>query len=156
MLTFYKPEIGDLWFKETILGDEKTMSYNHAYGGTISFPRAAWAIWYDRWLVNHNSKRFYRYIQKDDTFVGEAAYRFDEDRQIYLADLIIHAPHRGNGYGKKALLMLCQIAQANGIDALYDEIAIDNSSVSLFFKCGFQEVLRTEESILVKKELCSQ
>ena len=36
---------------------------------------------------------------------------------------------------------------------LYDDIAIDNSSVALFLKCGFVEVLRTTEYVLVKKEL---
>ena len=32
-------------------------------------------------------------------------------------------------------------------------IAIDNSSVALFLKCGFTEVLRTNEYVLVKKEI---
>lgn len=152
-IEFYKPKIEDLWFKETMLADEDTMSYNHAYGGTVPFPKEKWAAWYDRWLENHDGKRFYRYIRVNDTFVGETAYRFDEERQIYIADVIIHAPHRGNGYGKQALLMLCEAAKENGIDALYDDIAIDNASVKMFFKCGFREVLRTEEYVLVKKEI---
>ena len=46
-----------------------------------------------------------------------------------------------------------ETAKANGIKELYDDIAIDNSSVSLFLKCGFVEVLRTTEYVLVKKEL---
>ena len=99
-IEFYKPKIEDLWFKETMLADENTMSYNHACGGTVPFPKGKWAAWYDRWLENHDGKRFYRYIRVNDTFVGETAYRFDEDRQIYIADVIIHAPNRGNGYGK--------------------------------------------------------
>ena len=33
----------------------------------------------------------------------------------------------------------------------YDDIAIDNSSVALFRKCGFVEVMQTSEYILVKK-----
>ena len=44
-------------------------------------------------------------------------------------------------------------AKNNGIQALYDAIAIDNPSVALFLKCGFTEVSQTEEYILVKKEL---
>lgn len=39
----------------------------------------------------------------------------------------------------------------NGVKELYDDIAVDNSSVLLFLKCGFAEVLRTSEYILVKK-----
>lgn len=153
MLEFYQPQIRDLWFKAQMMGDAQTMSYNHAYGGTIPFPKERWADWYDRWIANHNGKRFYRYLRAEDAFVGEAAYRFDEERQKYIADVVIFAPHRGKGFGRGGLLLLCQAAREAGIDELYDDIAIDNPSVALFFKCGFVEVLRTEDFILVKKEL---
>ena len=153
MLELYEPHMEDLWFKEKMLGDEQTMSYNHAYGGIIPFPQEEWADWHARWIINHDGKRFYRYIRDDGTFVGEAAYHFDEERQIYIADVIIYAPYRGMGYGRKGLLLLCEAAKANGIKELYDDIAIDNSSVALFLKCGFAEVLQTREYVLVKKEL---
>ena len=81
------------------------------------------------------------------------AYHFNEERQINIADVIIYAPYRGKGYGRNALLLLCQAAKNTGIHELYDDIAIDNSSVALFLKCGFMEVLRTSEYVLVKKEL---
>ena len=148
MVELYKPCIEDLWFKETMLSDAQTMAYNHAYGGTIPFPKEKWAAWYDKWLVHHANKRFYRYARE-----GEAAYYFDAEKQVYMADVIIYAPHRGKGYGRKALRLLCEAAEANGLDVLYDDIAIDNPSVSLFLKCGFREVMRTEKSVLVKKEL---
>lgn len=67
--------------------------------------------------------------------------------------MIVYAPYRGKGYGLKALLLLCETAKAHGIEELYDEIAIDNLSVALFIQCRFTEVLRTGESVLVKKEL---
>ena len=153
MLELYEPHVEDLWFKEKMMGDEQTMSYNHAYGGIIPFPKEDWADWYDMWLTNHNGKRFYRYIKDEGTFVGEVAYHFDEERQIYIADVIIYAPHRGQGYGHKGLLLLCETAKVNGIKELYDDIAVDNASVALFLKCGFVEVLRTSEYILVKKVL---
>ena len=153
MLELYEPQVEDLWFKEKMMGDEQTMSYNHAYGGTIPFPKEYWTDWHSRWITNHEGKRFYRYIKDRDTFVGEVAYHFDGERQIYIADVIIYAPYRGKGYGRKGLLLLCETAKANGIRELYDDIAIDNSSVALFLKCGFVEVLRTTEYVLVKKEL---
>ena len=37
MLTLYEPKYEDLWFRQMMLEDEDTMSYNHAYGGTIPF-----------------------------------------------------------------------------------------------------------------------
>ena len=153
MLELYEPHIEDLWFKEKMMDDEQTMAYNHAYGGTIPFPKEKWTNWHQRWITDHRVKRFYRYIQDNDAFVGEVAYYFDEERQIYIADVVIYAPYRGKGYGRKALQLLCEIAKENGIKELYDDIAIDNSSVELFLKCGFEEVLRSNEYILVKKEL---
>lgn len=153
MIELYTPDIRDLWFKEQLLGHVQTMSYNHAYGGTIPFPEEKWAAWYDRWLIHHEGKRFYRYVKAGDAFVGEAAWHYDDARQLYLADVIIYAPYRKKGYGRTALLLLCETAKAHGINELYDEIAIDNPSVELFLKCGFAEVLRTNEYVLVKKEL---
>ena len=85
MLELYEPQVEDLWFKEKMMGDEQTMSYNHSYGGIIPFPKEYWADWHDRWITNHNGKRFYRYIKDRDTFVGEVAYHFDGERQIYIA-----------------------------------------------------------------------
>ena len=153
MIELYEPHVDDLWFKEQMLSDDQTMAYNHAYGGTILFPKEYWADWYKRWIVNHDGKCFYRYIKEKDTFVGEVAYHFDRKRQIYIADVIVFAPYRGKGYGRNGLLLLCKVAKENGIKELYDDIAIDNSSVELFLKCGFVEVLRTSEYMLVKKEL---
>ena len=60
---------------------------------------------------------------------------------------------REKGYGRNGLLLLCKTAKENGVMKLYDEIAIDNSSIVLFLKCGFMEILRTSEYVLVKKEL---
>ncbi len=141
MIELYESLVDDLWFKEKMMSDEETMSYNHAYGETIPFPKENWRGWHDRWITNRNCNRFYRYIKKHDTFVGEVAYRFDENRQMTIADVIIYAPYRGLGYGRKALLLLCQAAKEAGIHELYDDIAIDNSSVALFLKCDFVEVL---------------
>lgn len=153
MLVLYQPLMKDLWFKEQMMGDEHTMSFNHAWGGTIPFPEERWADWYDRWITNHHHKRFYRYLTEDGAFVGEAAYRFDEELQLYMADVIVYAPYRGMGYGRRGLLLLCEAAKANGVQVLCDDIAIDNPSVSLFLSCGFVEVRRTSQSVLVKKEL---
>lgn len=153
MLKLYEPCIEDLWFKEKMMGDIQTMAYNHACGGTIPFPAERWEGWYAKWITNQNGKRFYRYLRHEDTFVGEIAYHFDEERQIYVADVIVYAPYRGKGYGREGLLLLCDAAKANGVKVLYDDIAADNASLALFLKCGFSEVLRTDKYVLVKKEL---
>ncbi len=153
MITLHKPQIEELWFKETMLDDQQTMSYNHAYGGTIPFPQEKWASWYAKWVETPDNKRFYRYIKENDTFLGEVAYHFDDERRMYLADVIVYAPHRRKGYGREALSLLCEAAKSQGIQTLFDDIAIGNPSVSLFIQCGFREVLRTDECILVRKDL---
>jgi len=153
-ISFYKPLIEDLWFREALMADPETMSYNNAWGGTIPFPREKWAEWYDFWVKNPD-KRFYRYIAtgKSRSFVGEAAYHYDEDLQVYLADIIVSAKCRKRGYGKAGLQKLCAAAKAAGIPEMYDNIARDNPGIRLFLQCGFREEYRTEEIIMLKKQL---
>ena len=151
---FYKPHLEDLWFRQAMMADPETMSYNNAWGGTIPFPRENWAEWYDYWVINPKD-RFYRYITTGESrsFVGEAAYHYDNDLNIYLADIIIAARSRRHGYGKAGLEMLCEVAQKEKIPELYDNIAINNPGINLFLQCGFQEEYRTEEIIMLKKAL---
>lgn len=153
-VSFYKPRIEDLWFREAMMADPETMSYNAAWGGTIPFPREDWEDWYDYWVANPD-RRFYRYIATGESrsFAGEAAYHYDEERAIYIADIIILAKCRGKGYGKAGLQLLCEAAEKAGITELHDDIALDNPGVNLFFACGFREEYRTEEIIMVRKAL---
>ena len=85
--------------------------------------------------------------------MGEAAYHYDPDTGLYLADIIISAKNRRQGFGKAGLLLLCAAAEKEKIPELYDNIAIDNPGISLFLQCGFREEYRTEEIIMLKKQL---
>ena len=153
-LELYKPKLEDLWFRQLMLEDEATMSYNHAWGGTIPFPKEDWKEWYDCWAANAENKRFYRYLKdNEDNFIGEVAYHFNNNYQGFVIDVIIYSKYRRRGYGKIALEMLCKAAKENEIDILYDDIAIDNPAISLFLKMGFEEEYRTKEIILLKKSL---
>lgn len=148
------PGLKDLWFRQSLLSDKQTMSYNNAYGGTITFPEEAWLGWYDRWVVNHENKRFYRYLKDNKVgFIGEIAYHFDDETQKYIANIIIKAEYRGRGLGDRGLKLLCRLAEANGIDILYDDIAADNPAAALFLKNGFVEEYRTDKIIMLKKKL---
>ncbi len=81
----------------------------------------------------------------------ENAYHFDGEH--YLADIIVAVQHRNKGYGKEGLSFLCLAAKENGIEELFDDIAIDNSAISLFLKLGFAEEYRTQEIIMLKKAI---
>ena len=154
-MKLYIPKLEDLWFRQMFMADEETMSYNHHWGGTIPFPEEDWADWYDYWIVNPEGKRFYRYLQEEinGEFVGEIAYHFDAERKINIADIIVYAKYRGKGFGEQGLLLLCEAAKANGVEILYDDIAMDNPAIKLFLKVGFYEEYRRDEIIMLKKEL---
>ena len=154
MLILYKPKHEDLWFRQLMLSDEETMSYNHTWGGIIPWPEKEWKDWYDYWIINHEGKRYYRYLMNQDgQFVGEIAYHYDADIQHETANVIIYSQYRRKGYGEEGLSLLCSAAKKNGISILYDDIAIDNPAIKLFLKHGFTEEYRTAEKIYLKKEL---
>ena len=91
-LELYLPTLEDMWFRQIMLEDEETMSYNHAWGGTISFPKDRWSDWYQYWIVEHDGQRYYRYLKnEDDAFVGEIAYHYDPNYDGYMANVIIYA-----------------------------------------------------------------
>ena len=153
MLETVIPTLEDMWFRESLLADEETMSYNHAWGGTISWPKEKWREWYEHWIVNHEDKRYYRYLKDENGFVGEIAYHYDPEYDGFVADIIIFSGYRGKGYGYRGLELLCDAARENGISVLYDDIAIDNTAVRLFLKKGFYEEYRTKEKIVLRKDL---
>ncbi len=155
MLVLYKPKLEELWFREKMLSDADTMSYNAKWGGTVSFPKEKWGGWYDLWISHGGKERFYRYLLDKDSgaFVGETAYHLDTEKEIYLADVIIFSEYRRKGYGKKGLALLCKAARENGCAELYDEIAADNSARRLFLDMGFAVEYETEDTIMLKKAL---
>ena len=155
MLRLYKPALDDLWFRQELLSDPDTMSYNNAWGGVISFPQDKWQDWYNYWLIETEDKRVYRYLLNAATnqFIGEAAYHFDDSRNIYICDIIVYAKYRGNGYGTEGLSLLCEAAKENGVSTLYDDIAADNPSVQLFLNNGFAVDFQTEDVVMVKRVL---
>lgn len=155
MLQLYTPKFEDMTFRQKLLSDPETMSYNQKWGGTIDFSEDRWQDWFDFWIVNHEKKRFYRYLQNSLTgeFVGEIAYHYDNEREVYIADVIVLAKYRGKGFGNQGLQFLCNAAKENGIKILYDDIAIDNSAIALFLKNGFYEEYRTDDYIMLRKDL---
>ena len=155
LLELVVPALEDMWFREKLLADEETMSYNHAWGGTIPFPQENWRDWYDYWVVNHEGRRYYRYLKDENGFVGEIAYHYDPEYDGYVANVLVYSEYRGRGYGAQGLALLCDAAKENGIRVLYDDIAIDNPAIHLFLWQGFFEERRTEEKIILKKELYS-
>ena len=156
MIVLYTPRLEDLWFREKFMGDPATMSYNAAWGGTIPFPKDAWAAWYGKWVEHGDeTRRYYRYLLEEESgaFVGEVAYHWDADRNIFLADVIVAAEHRGRGFGKAGLALLCRAAKENGVAVLYDDLAADNPARKLFLDMGFTVDSVSDEAVTLKKVL---
>lgn len=148
-MILYVPKIEELDYRKHLLADKPTMSYNHAYGGTIDFNESKWQDWYERWM--NDATRFYAYIKIQDYYVGEVAYHLEGDK--VLCDVLIEAQYRRLGYGKQALSLLEEVAKNNKIKELYDHIAIDNPGIQLFEQAGFIVVYQNEEYIEVMKKL---
>ena len=155
MLKVVKPKLEDLWFRESMMADIETMSYNYAWGGTIPFPKEDWEEWYTLWVRNSGQERYYRYLKDDanKVFVGEISYHFDKLRNIYICDVIIKAEFRKQGFGTQGIQLLCEAAKANGVEVLYDDIAADNPSAHLFLKNGFSIEFQNDEILMVKTVL---
>lgn len=55
--------------------------------------------------------------------------------------------------GNRGMDLLYDVAKKNGVTLLYDGIANDNPAITFFLKHGFVEEYRTDEIIMLKKEL---
>lgn len=155
MIRCYQPKPDELWFRESLLADPDTMSYNNAWGGTIPFPEEEWDAWYQYWIGEPEGRRFYRYLLDGETqaFVGEIAFHLDEERNLPICDVIILAKYRNRGFGSEGIRLLCEAAKERGITVLYDDIAADNPSWKLFLKNGFEIAWQNNEVVMVRKTL---
>ena len=138
-LELYRPAVRDLWFKRDLLADEATMSYNRAWGGTVDFPEELWGRWHAAWVEREGEgRRSYRYLRDADTgeFVGEVAYRWDPEYESFIADVIVHARYRGRG-----------------VATLRDNVALDNPAIGLFLRHGFAEEWRSDEFVMLRRDL---
>ena len=57
------------------------------------------------------------------------------------------------GQAEADIIGYCEAAKAQRIENLYDNIAIDNPAIKLFLKVGFYEEYRTDEIIMLRKDL---
>lgn len=152
-IELYRPAVCDLWFRRDLLADEGTMSYNRAWGGTVDFSED---LWHDAWVAREDEgRRFYRYLRDTDTseFVGEVAYRWDQEYDSFITDVLVHARYRGHGYGGAGLELLCDAARRRGIATLRDNVALGNPAIGLFLRHGFVEEWRSDEFVMLRRDL---
>ena len=149
-ISLYIPKIEDYWYEEKVQSDPLSMNYNAGYDvsyygyhydtGCIDFPKEKWKETYNKRISDN---KYFAYIKDNDLneFVGYANYHYNKNDKRYECGILIDSQHRGKGYSKDALKLLCDEAKSNGIIELYDNFEIDRyNTLSVFEQVGFEVV----------------
>lgn len=130
-LYFHIPKVEELTYRQKIMSQPDTMSYNKGYDvsyqgyhkdtGCIDFPEKKWMDWYSS-KVN-KPKNFYAYIAKkdDNSFIGEVNLYLNENKKWFDMGIVIESKYRGMGYSIEALQKLMQVAFND-----YNALAVHN------------------------------
>ena len=120
-LRLHTPGFDELWYRQRMMSDPATMSYNAGYDlgfdgyhndtGCIDFPEEKWRGWYDR-FIGREPEKFYAYVvcKEDGAFVGEVVLRQEGAPGRYEMGVVIEACHRGKGYSAEAMRLLMDTA----------------------------------------------
>lgn len=143
-----EPSLEEYWYQEKILNDPLTMEYNAGWDvsyngydyetGCIKFGKEKWESEFNK---RQESNIYYAYIvrEEDNEFVGTVNFGFNEKKNQYTCGIVIEYSHRGKGYGKKALKLLCDIAfNEYNVDSLYNGFDKERSSIKIFGDLGFK------------------
>ena len=115
-LYLHIPSFEELDYRQKILSQPDTMSYNSGYKLGIE---------------NYNNK-----------FVGEVCFHYDKISNSHCIGIVIEAEYRGKGYCSKGLIKLEEKAFVDlNIDKLRNEIPIERkSAIAGHKKAGFKEI----------------
>lgn len=149
-LRLYLPQYHELAFREQLLSDPETMSFNRFHEpaedydpqtGCIQFPRQNWAMWYGFWM-EREPENFYAVIADGRTPVGEISWFFDGER--YQVGIILLAKHRRKGYCAPALALLAHRAFCDcDLPSLSVTLSTANTpAVKGFMRAGFRRIRR--------------
>lgn len=160
LLYLHVPTCGELWYRQKIMQDADTMSYNKGYEldfegyekatGCVAFPKEQWADWH-AYFVGQEPERFYAYVvrKSDDVFIGEVNVHRNPDAPWYEMGIVLEAKYRGKGYATEALQLLLQYAfEEMNAKALHNDFEAERSAaVRIHLAAGFTEY-RQENGIL--------
>jgi len=149
-LRLYQPQYQELLFREQLLSDPDTMSFNrfrepaedyHPQTGCIDFPPSHWAMWYSFWL-EREPENFYAVVADGRTPLGEVSWYYDGE--TYRAGIILLARHRRKGYCAPALKLLAERAfRVHGLPELTVTLSTaSTAAVKGFLSAGFRRVRR--------------
>lgn len=149
-LSLYIPTLEEYSYEAKLQSDPKTMSYNAGYDvsyygyhydtGCIDFPKEKWEETYNKRIKDN---KYFAYIKDNNTnqFVGYVNYHYNKNEDRYYCGILIESKHRGRGYSKIALRLLCDEAKKNDVKSLYDNFEIDrDNTLKVFESVGFKVV----------------
>lgn len=151
-LYLHVPSYDELWYRQKIMLQPDTMSYNKGYNlgidiydnntGCIDFKKEYWKKWYSKWISNEPD-RYYAYmvLKKTNEFIGEVCFHYDKRSDSHLIGIIIESKYRGKGYSLEGLSKLCEEAFVHlNIDKLRNEFPPERKSAAACHKkAGFKE-----------------
>lgn len=154
MLTLKIPFLEDMPFRQAMLSDPETMTYNRGGApwegydpatGCIAFPESEWAAWLDAW-VGHAPERYCAFLSDEGRLVGEVNWH----RGGREMGIVVAAGERGKGYGVQGLRLLTDEAFRLGeIDRLENRFEADRDrALSVHLAAGFVPV-REEDGLLI-------
>lgn len=159
-LALHIPAFEELWYRQRLLQDPATMSYNKGYDlnfsgydqntGCIAFPEEKWRGWYDS-FIGREPERFYAYVVRleDRAFIGEVNVHKSAAAPWYEMGIVLEAKYRGQGYAAQALKLLLKYAfESLNAEAVHNDFEVTrNAAVRTHLAAGFSEYKR-ENGIL--------
>lgn len=113
------PKLEELFYRQQLLADPATMSYNRGYQlddrfydnetGCIDFPPERWAEWHQRW-IGQEPARFYAYPVWEGQPIGEVSMRQLDEPGVYEIGVVIEHRRRGKDFGRRSLELLLEKA----------------------------------------------
>lgn len=151
-IKLYKPHFEDLWYREKLVNDVRTMYFNGGNDGTFPFGHLKWKCFFDKW-VNQNEYRYFYIVDKNGEWVGEVTCTDYENGDCSRVNIIVKAEKRKNGIGSVAYALLCEVLRKDGIRVIEVDVQGDNPIVYWLEKNGFLRVATREDSSLYRKNI---
>ncbi|MDD4492956.1 MAG: GNAT family N-acetyltransferase [Eubacteriales bacterium] len=152
MIYLHVPKLDELWYRQKLLSDAETMSYNKGCNlgfdgydnntGCIDFFENKWQSWFD-YFIGNEPERYYAYIvrKEDNAFIGEVNLHKSENADWYDMGIVLEARYRGKGYAVEALKLLLNYAfHSLGAKAVHNDFEETRiAAVKTHLSAGFTE-----------------
>ena len=136
MAYLVKPERSELAYRKKLYDRQLTTSHQPA---SSLFPKEEWDRFYQAYVEADPKQAVYRYIfcPACNDFTGEVSWLYHPEKNRYEMQIMIASEMRREGYGRKGVRLLQQLASENKIGPLYAVVEKDNPAVGFFDHLGF-------------------